>query len=137
LLDTAERIGAVLAIRRDWIDMKQGTIEIPAKYRKGGLKAATYRLSDRSMELIQEMRQSPTETGLLFDKNWRDDQTLYGRYRPICEQAGLPYTQRKSELHKMRVTVATMLEANGDDATKFLMRSTRRTTEQSYNDAAQ
>ena len=89
------------------------------------------------MELIHEMRQSPTETGLLFDKNWQDAQTIYGRYRPICEQAGLTWVRRKSGLHKMRVTVATMLEANGDDATKFLMHSTRRTTEQSYIDAAQ
>lgn len=137
LLDTAERITAVLAIQRSWIDVQNSTIRIPGEYRKGGLKAATYRLSDRTMGLINEMLALPTETGLLFDKPWKDWQCLYKRYQGVYKRAGLEWKRRKTGFHKIRVTVATMLEINGEDAQKFLMHSSRSVTETSYIDAAQ
>ncbi len=135
LLDTAERITAVTAIKRTWIDLDEKTVRIPAEFRKGGLKSATYRLSDRTVDLIREMMKPPTDTGLLFDRSWKDWQSMYKRYRSVVARAGMEWHSRRSGFHKIRITVATMLEVNGEDASKFLMHSTRAVTEHSYIDA--
>lgn len=125
LYDTGERAAATFALRREWIDLSSGTARVPGRARKGGRKAMIYRLRGRTRELFAKMLQSPSDTGLLFDRPWQDDQTFYGRYRKVVRSAGLPWVKRKTGLQKMRITVFTAIEAAGGDATAFARHSSR------------
>lgn len=131
--DTGERAGATFNLRREFIDLQSRTASIPGRMRKGGRKAMIYRLRERTCELFAEMMKAPTDTGLVFDRNWKDEQSFYSRYRKLIADAGLPWVARKTGLQKMRITVFTMIEANGGNATAFAKHSSRRVTE-SYID---
>ncbi|MBA3483048.1 MAG: site-specific integrase [Pirellulales bacterium] len=135
LYDSGERAAATFALRREWIDLESGTVRVPGRVRKGGRKAMIYRLRNRTRELFAEMLRPPSDSGLLFDRPWKDDQTFYGRYRKVVTGAGLPWVKRKTGLQKMRITVFTAIEAGGGDATKFARHSSRAVTE-SYIDQA-
>jgi integrase len=135
LYDTGERAAATFALRREWIDLQSQTVRVPGRARKGGRKAMIYRLRSRTCELFAEMLRPPSDSGLLWDRPWRDDQTFYGRYRKVVIGAGLPWVKRKTGLQKMRITVFTAIEAGGGDATAFARHSSRAVTE-SYIDRA-
>ena len=57
LLDTGERTEAALSIEWDWYDAESGTVTVPARVRKGGVKAMVYRVSRRTVDLFEQIRQ--------------------------------------------------------------------------------
>lgn len=129
LYDTAERIGAALAIRREWIDLEGFTAKVPAAVRKGGQKSMAYRLRSVTCDHLARMANAETDTGLVWDRPWRNDQSLYGRYRKIVLSAGLPWTPRLTGFAKIRRSVLTQIEAMGGDAQAFARHSSRRVTD--------
>lgn len=135
LYDTGERAAATFALRREWVDLESKTARVPGRARKGGRKAMIYRLRGRTCELFRELLSVPSDTGLVWDRPWRDDQTFYKRYRRVVVAAGLRWEKRKTGLQKMRITVFTAIEASGGDATAFARHSSRAVTE-SYIDRA-
>lgn len=129
LYDTGERASATFSLRREWVDLTTGTVRVPAKSRKGGRKAMVYRLRAETLALFGTMMSVPSDSGLVWDRPWGDWQCFYKRYRRVVLSAGLPWVKRKTGLHKMRVTVFTMIEANGGNATTFARHSHRSVTE--------
>ncbi len=129
LYDTGERASATFALRREWVDLESGTARVPGKARKGGRKAMIYRLRPETCQLFREMLSVPSDSGLIWDRPWKDWQCFYKRYRTVIRSSGLPWVTRKTGLHKMRVTVFTMIEAHGGNATLFARHANRSTTE--------
>lgn len=133
--DTAERTGAVLAIRDDWFS--GATLTVPPEARKGGQKAGIYELKPVTMRALGP---------LLFAAKCRPDHrvfafpgcscSFYLHYRGLLRRAGLP-TGPKFGPQRIRRTFATMLEMAGGNATEALLHSCRRVTLESYLDPTQ
>jgi integrase len=136
IYDTGERIGCVLQWRRSMVNIEAGTASIPAAIRKGGQKSMVYRLTQRTCEILARMARVPSDTGLIWDRPFRDDQSLYNRYRKVVKRAGLPWVSRKTGFHKLRRTVYTKIEEEGGDATRLSGHTTRRVLEDHYLDRA-
>jgi integrase len=130
LWDTGERIGALLALRWEWINLDTGRISIPAEARKGGDQDMAYSLHPDTAALLRQIQQPVRE--LVFQ--WPGAyQSIYGPYRKIIINAGLP-DDRKSKFHRMRRSVASHLHAAGVDATAALGHSSAELTRRSYLD---
>jgi integrase len=132
LFDTGERTSTVLSLRWKWCNAERHTLAIPAKARKGGRLAMTYPLSTKTVELLEKIRLP--ERDLVFEYHWRSWRSVFIRYRKLVADAGLPYVRGKSGPQKMRVTVLSMIEVKGGNATKFARHSSRQVTEESYLD---
>jgi len=129
--DTAERTGALLEIRQDWIDRDESLLRIPAEHRKGGTKRAGYRLRPCTMSQIDQIWHPERER--LFEG--LELRSFHRAYNAVLALAGLP-VGRRNGLQRIRRTVATLLERAGGDATEFLQHSDRRVTRRSYLDDA-
>ena len=127
--DTAERTGALLVIKQDWINRDESVLRIPAACRKGGTKRGNYRLRPCTLSAIDQIWHP--ERDLLFPG--LELRNFHRHYRAILTLAGLP-VGRRNGLQRIRRTVATLLDRAGGDATKFLGHSDRRVTERSYLD---
>jgi integrase len=127
-----ERIGAILALRWEWVDYEAAILRVPAKVRKGGRKPATYRLWDETISLLRQLEQPSRD--LLFPWPYHET-TLYSRHKRMREEAGLS-TDRKSAFHRMRVSHASWLDAGGGDATRALLHDSSATTQKHYLDPA-
>ena len=132
--DTAERIGAVLAITRDLVDLDKLTVRVPAKLRKGGRLSMSYTIRPETASALQVMLVPLSDSGLVWEHHWRCDSTMYRAYRTIVRDAGLKWDRRQSGFQKLRRTVLTMIEVAGGDATAFARHSSRRVTKESYLD---
>lgn len=132
--DTAERIGACLAMTRDLVDLDNATARVPARIRKGGRLSMTYQLRPETCGLLRVMFVPMSDSGLIWEHSWRCDSTMYRAYRAIVAQAGLKWDRRQSGFQKLRRTVLTHIELLGGNATAFARHSSRRVTEASYLD---
>lgn len=133
-LYTGERTEAALSIRWEWI--VGNWLTIPAQFRKGGKKAASYMLPPIVADSIEKLRPFTGETGSVFAIPWARGHlsgTFYRRYTALLKRAGLP-VGRRWKPQCLRRTFATYLEAAGGDATDALGHSTRRVTKESYLD---
>lgn len=127
---TGERIGALLEVPRQAVNLDRGELHVPASARKGRRKPKLYPLLPQAVEILRQMDQF--ERARLFP--WtHDNSTLYNRYKRILKAAGLP-TDRTCKFHRMRKTFASYLEAAGGNATEALDHSGRRVTKKSYLD---
>ncbi|BBO33643.1 tyrosine-type recombinase/integrase [Lacipirellula parvula] len=128
-LDTGERRGALFQLAWEHYDPETGRLEAPAEIRKGRGKSAIYWLRAPSIEALAAIR--PPKRELIFEWSSGAFDTYF---RKLVELAGLPYEPHKSGLQKLRRSFATLVEANGGDATAALMHTARKVTEQSYLD---
>lgn len=128
---TAERCGACLALRWEWVNLEAGIATIPASVRKGRRKNAVYHLWPEVVALLREIRLPERELVFPFDHS---EGCYFYRYGRILERASLP-NDRKSKTHSLRVSHATWCEINGGDASRALMHSSPETTRKSYIDA--
>lgn len=124
LWDTGERIGAVLLIQWQHVDLRRGYVAVPAANRKGGRKGRTYRLHAETVAMLRRMRTAAV--ALVFPWPWSATY-LWNRYAKILHAAGLP-SDRKSKFHRMRRSVASWFEAAGHNSTEFLGHSSRKVT---------
>lgn len=123
LWDTGERIGAVVSLRWQDVDLSGGWITCLAETRKGGRHDRLYRLAPETIVALKAIKKAP---GLCFP--WPYTRTyLWDRLGIICERAGLPSDSR-SKFHRIRRTVASYYEAAGGNATELLGHSSRKTT---------
>lgn len=127
LLDTAERIGAVLSLRWEDVDLSARSILIRGECRKGDADDRPYWLHEDTVTGLAAIREPARERvfPLCISRS-----ALWLRYKKILEKAGLP-TGRESKFHRMRRTVASHVAAQKGKAaaTEALDHSDGRVTE--------
>lgn len=126
LWETAERIGAVLACLPD--DLADVFLHVHAEYRKGGKRDRVYRLSSRTIALLEQAR---GERRLL---EWdRSPTHLWSRYADVVARAGLGRGRHLS-FHALRRSAASHYAARGGDPVQLLDHSSPRITHRWYLD---
>ena len=127
LIETGERIGAALQI--EFSDLDGDVIRVRPETRKGGTKSNVKRLSERTLDLIDQIR-TPIRS-LIFPWD-RSKPLIYRHYTEIRDAAGVYETG--SGFHKLRKTLATFAHINGGDAKQILGHSSGATTDKHYLD---
>lgn len=121
--DTGERIGALLSIGWENVDLDTGWLTIPAELRKGQARDMTYRLASSTIEALRLL---PRGKNKVF--HWPYCTVyLWTRYGEILKSANLP-SGRRDKFHRIRRSVASHFEAAGGNATSLLGHSDRATT---------
>jgi integrase len=126
--DTGERPEATRHLRWEHLDIINRVARVPATIRKGRQKSMVYRLSQRTCDLVTELKKYPSPDGRVW---WSPFgyQAYNLRYKKLVRLAGIPQERYKSGAYRMRVTVFTWIEAHGGNATAFARHSSRRVTE--------
>jgi integrase len=121
---TGERIGAVMLMAWDRVDLERGWIHVPAEDRKGNREDKAFPIPPDLIKAYQLIRSPHRE--LVFP--WHYSATyIYRKYDKILERAGLP-TDRKSKFHRIRKSTASYYKAAGGDATELLGHADPKTT---------
>lgn len=123
LLDTGERIGAVMQCTKD--NLQGCYLLVPAESRKGKTRDKLFELSGETQHLLSALSLAHRYT-LLFPWD-RHGTYLYTRYKRILARAGLP-TDSKSKFHRLRRSVASAVKSQGGDATAALDHASSATT---------
>ncbi len=122
--DSGERIGALLGLRWQDVDLEGGWAHFPAEVRKGRKRDRTYPLHPQTIDALRPMLGPPDAPVFRWHMSLP---TLYDHYEKILRRAGLP-EDRRCKFHRMRRSVASWAEANGGNATELLDHSSRRIT---------
>lgn len=122
--ETGERIGALMQVRWDDIDLTHRALLIPAENRKGGREDRSYKLTSHTIECLVKISHPQRE--MVFPWPYNPNYIWY-RYSQLLKAAGLP-SDSKSKFHRMRRSVASHAEAAGGNATELLGHSQRRVT---------
>lgn len=124
VLESGERIGAVLQWEWTFLDEATGDIFCPAHIRKGRRRSKVYRLRRDALSAVLKIK---TDDVRIFP--WPMAMpTLYDHLHKVLRAAGLP-TGQKWGFHALRKTHASLLKVNGGDPTDSLGHSSRRTTQ--------
>lgn len=130
--DTAERVGAVQALKWSHVDTVKRWVKFEAEYRKGARADNLRRIAkDTALALAsvkrwQETAGSFNPDGLVFVWD-RSPTYLWTRYGEILQAAGLSH-DAKSKFHRIRKTAASYYEKAGGNATELLGHTKRETT---------
>lgn len=122
--DTGERIGAVLQLRWDDVDLDGCWLTIRAETRKWKREDKSFRLHP---DTVKALRAIQTDQPKIFATRFKDVSTLYNHYKKLLKAAGLPLT-RKHKFHCLRKSAASYFEAAGGNATELLGHSSRDVT---------
>lgn len=123
LLDTGERIGAVMKCNRS--NLQGVYLLVPAENRKGKTRDKLFELSSETQHLLSSLLLSHRYP-LLF--HWdRHPTYLYTKYKRILKRAELP-TDAKSQFHRIRRSVCSAVKSQGGDATLALDHASSETT---------
>lgn len=106
LYDTGLRIGALMDVRADWLDMKTGWIKVPAESQKQNADQV-FRLHGDTLGFFAAM---PSTREMLLPWPFGVHGPLTRRLRLILKRAGLP-TTRRDLFHKLRRTSGSHLAA--------------------------
>jgi integrase len=129
LLDTAERISAVLGV--DGADLSPPHLLIRAINRKGRTRDRVHELSPETIELVSLLL--PRHGVKLF--RWHRNPThLWYCWGDLVESAGIPRDGARNGFHSLRRTAASWYAKGGGDATKLLDHANPRTTALWYLD---
>lgn len=121
---TGERIGAVMLLTWEKVDLENGWIFIPAEDRKGCREDKPFPIPPALIEAFK-LIQSPHREAVF---PWQYSPTyIYRKFDKILERAGLP-TDRKSKFHRIRKTTASYYKAAGGDPTELLGHADPKTT---------
>lgn len=129
--DGAERINAVLSLRRADVSLSSGTALFRAESRKGKTRDRLVRLHASTVDAIRGIWK-PERTLLLpwpFSRCY-----LWLRYARLLKDAGLPH-DRAHKFHAIRKSAASWYEAAGGNATELLDHSNRSITVKHYLDS--
>lgn len=114
LWETGERIGAMLQLRWEWVDLEGQTLYLPAEVRKGGHGDRLYPISHETAALLAKL---PQEFRPFF---WPyHPVTLYNRLKAMLTKGGLP-ADRRSKFHRMRRSTASHYKAAGGDVMELM-----------------
>lgn len=130
LLDTGERINAVLQVK--FSDLDGDVIKFRPETRKGGCKLNIKRLSQPTMNLINQVRTISRDKIFPWDYS---PGVIYQHYKIIRDDAGV-YVAGQA-FHKLRKTLATFVAVGGGNAQQALGHSSSATTERHYLDKRQ
>ena len=123
LWDTGARIGAVLQMTWQQVDMHGGSVILLAEHQKQSADQV-FRLHPGTAAALAAIYRASQP--LVF--HWpKSRASLWNHYARLLRRAGLP-TDRKSKFHRMRKSVASHYEANGGNAQLLLGHANRTTT---------
>lgn len=121
--DTAERIGAVMALTWDCVDLKNGWVRFVAEHRKGAREDNVLPVDKDTIAALKKIQR---DSGLVF--RWPYSSTyIYYRLAKIMRRAGLP-DNSLYKFHVIRKSVASHYEAAGGNATELLGHTSRKVT---------
>ena len=124
LWESAERIGAILAVKVD--DYHEGRILVRAEYRKGRKRDKLYRLTPATAALLDQCVRGRKANEQIFA--WDKPKTmLWYEFGKVVAAAGLD-GGRRAKFHQLRRSAATHYAAGGGDATALLDHSSPRIT---------
>jgi integrase len=123
--DTGLRIGAALALRTEWLDLRSGYLWVPAEVQKQNADQ-TFKLAPDTLAALDRI--NPARRDVLFAST-HDRHELCNWYRVILQRAGLPHGE-KDLFHKLRRTSASYIARYGGTlaATEHLGHSSARVT---------
>lgn len=122
ILDTAERIGAVMQL--EWCHLQKHWLTVPAEFRKGKRRDRQYELSAETVAALDKIPRLHRE---IFHFPYNKCR-LWGKWNSILVRAGLT-TDRKSKFHRLRRTVASACAAVNVDPQAVLDHKDRSVTE--------
>lgn len=123
LLDSGERIGAVLFLKR--IHLHPNHILVPAEARKGKTRDKLFRLSKTTIDDVRVLLSHHREENIF---PWdRSPTYIYKVYTNILERAGLP-SSYMHKFHAIRRTVASAVAHEGGDPSAALDHSSPKVT---------
>lgn len=125
--DSAERLGSVLMLRVEDVNLNAAWMVFRAETRKGKLRDRGMPMHAQTVEAIHMLLAIGVKRRLVFEAPF-GEQTLRDRYKTILKGAGLPH-DRKRLFHCVRRTVASHFEAAGYSAQELLDHSTREVTQ--------
>ena len=109
--DTAERIRAVISLRWDRVDLKNGWVRFDAEDRKGATADTAAPIAAETVEALKRIKRPE---GLVF--RWPYSETyLYRKLGKIMARAGLP-DNRLYKFHAIRKSVASHYETAAQTA---------------------
>jgi integrase len=121
--NTGERIGAVMALTWEQVDLTNGWIRFIAEDRKGAAADNALPIADYTIAALKEIKKTD---GIVF--RWPYSPTyIYRRVAKIMLRAGLP-DNRNYKFHVIRKSVASHYEAAGGNATELLGHTSRKVT---------
>ena len=122
ILDTAERIGAVMQI--EWSQLQNQWVTVPAEHRKGKRRDRQYVLSPETLEALAKIPKSHKQ--IFF---WPHNKLfLWGKWGAVLKRAGVA-DDRRSKFHRLRRTVASACDAMDIDPQAVLDHKDRSVTE--------
>lgn len=125
--DTAERIGAVMRLTWENVDLAQGWVRFTADDRKGGAEDNVLPIAQDTIAALHGLQRVSHGNEQVFP--WPHHITsIYSRLGKIMERAGLP-NDRWHKFHVFRKSVASHYEAAGGNATALLKHFGRKVTE--------
>jgi integrase len=129
MFQTGERIGAVLELRWEQVDLEQHTLTFLAATRKGRRETITRAITPELAKMLAMCKGAPSERVW----PWLEDRemlSLYGSLRVLCRTAGVPY----HPFHSIRKSTASYLKRAGISAQKQLGHSSEEMAENHYYD---
>ncbi len=121
--NTGERIGAVMALTWECVDLKRGWVRFIAEDRKGATADNALPLAPYTVEALKAIER---RDGMVLP--WPYSSTyIYYRFGKIMARAGLP-NSGMYKFHVLRKSVASHYEAAGGNATELLGHTSRKVT---------
>lgn len=121
--NTGERIGAVMALEWERVDLVRGWVRFIAEDRKGAAADNALPLAPYTVDALKAISR---RDGLVFP--WPYSSTyIYYRFGKIMQRAGLP-DNGLYKFHVLRKSVASHYEAAGGNATELLGHTSRKVT---------
>lgn len=124
---TAERIGALLALKWADVDTEGRTVLFRAETRKGRCEDLQRAITDDLAQLLAERRLADRELVWAWDRQYT---SLWPSLKLMCERAGV----RGTGFHRLRKASASYVALGGGDATQHLGHSSSEMTRQHYLD---
>lgn len=122
--DTAERIGAIMSLKWEHVDLRGRWIRFDAESRKGAVADNVLPLAADTCTALRKLHRHGEAS--VFP--WPYHPTyIYNRLGRIMRRAGLP-NNRLYKFHVVRKSVASHYEAAGGNATSLLKHSSRKVT---------
>lgn len=122
--DTGERIGALMQVTWEQIDLDSRWLQVPAEMRKGKRADKCYRLAPETVANLRLLKKHGQAKVLPWD---RHPSYLWQAFGRLLKDAGLPQ-DRRSKFHRIRRSVATHFTIAGGDAQAAMGHSSAETT---------
>lgn len=124
---TAERLGAMLALRWGQVDLEAREITFLGATRKGRTRDIIRGINAQAAGMLQEHRRRPEDLVWPWD---RKPSSIWASLRHLCRSAGVTYRA----FHGFRKASLSYYHAAGGDATRLADHDRQSTTRKSYFD---